>query len=60
MIAADFVTALEEGVRRILADPKATPTQLSQAVAAGVKIEFLRAKIREPSDDAGAFFRQPE
>lgn len=61
VISDDFVKALEEGIRAILKDPKATPTQLSQAVAAGVKLESLKHQLKDTDDDSpGSFFRRDQ
>ena len=56
-VDADFVKALEQGIRRVLSDPRATPNQLSQAVNAGVKLESFRHKSKEGDDDSHTFFK---
>lgn len=55
-IPADFIAALEAGVRDVLKDPAATATQRLQAVAAGVKLEFLRHKIKDDGGEGGSYF----
>ncbi len=50
----DFIAALEDGIRALLSDPDATPSEKSAAISAGVKLALARHKIE--GGDEGNFF----
>lgn len=51
---SDFQDVLEQGVRGVLGNRKATASEKLQAVAAGVKLLAIRHKI-SGGDDSGFF-----
>lgn len=51
---AEFQDVLEQGVRKVLDNRKATASERLQAVAAGVKLLAIRHKING-GDDEGFF-----
>ena len=53
--SADFLATLEEGVRRVLADPESKPAERIAAIAAGAKLLMIAYKISET--DEASFFK---
>jgi len=54
-VSSDLLTALEQGVRSILSNRKATRSEKVQAITAGTKLLQIRHKIKGGGDD-GSFF----
>lgn len=48
----DFQAVLEQGVRRVLENRKATASERLQAVAAGVKLLAIKHKINGGDEDS--------
>jgi hypothetical protein len=54
-VADKFLDVLEEGVRKVLDNPKSKPSERVAAISAGVKVAMIRHRISSGEEDS--FFK---
>lgn len=53
----NFMDALEQGIRDVLQNKKATMKDRIDAINAGTKLMLIKHKITDTSSEAGSFFK---
>jgi hypothetical protein len=54
----DFMVTLEQGIRDVLQNKKASMKDRINAINAGTKLMLIKHKISDTGDEAGSFFNK--
>ena len=52
----DFLSVLENGIRKVLNDKNSTAKERMDAVKAGTQLMLIKHKITDTGNEAGSFF----